>query len=362
MFVYFLSRRRMLWESYNLTPKRRFIKRLSLWTLKLSLVIFCLVFVIAPFIYKYLYALQRSLVYLNFVSWPRNPNFSDPSAYKIEGVRNLYLTTDEDVRLGVWQILPEDLVKNDTDLTTEYFEDALKDGRDVIIYNHGNSGHRLAEHRMELYHLLRKKYHVICWDYRGYGDSSDIEPTETGLVSDAKFVYKWVLNQTTSNIFLWGHSLGTGVSTHMLGDLSKENIKKPRGLILESPFNSFTDEIAEHPFAKLFRPLPWFHYTIIDPMLQNGFVFASDKHIIKVDCPILILHAEDDLVVPYSLGKKLYETAQDFRRSTQGNVTFVGFETKFNYGHKYICRAPELPEMIDNFFITAAKESEDKKL
>lgn len=40
-------------------------------------------------------------------------------------------------------------------------------------------------------------------------------------------------------------------------------------------------------------------------MQENNFTFQSDKHITKVNCPILILHAKDDVVVPYHLGEKV---------------------------------------------------------
>lgn len=104
------------------------------------------------------------------MSWPKNPTFNEPSKY-IDGTNNFYLKTDEDVRLGVWQILPlsiynKSLEDNFTLTETDYF-DYLDDGKPVIIYYHGNSGHRAAAHRIELYKVLRKHFHVIAFDYRG---------------------------------------------------------------------------------------------------------------------------------------------------------------------------------------------------
>lgn len=40
-------------------------------------------------------------------------------------------------------------------------------------------------------------------------------------------------------------------------------------------------------------------------MQRNNFTFQTDRHILNVDCPILILHAEDDAVVPFELGYKV---------------------------------------------------------
>lgn len=191
----------------------------------------------------------------------------------------------------------------------QFFERMLQlDGSRIVFYCHGNSGSRAASHRIELYKVLRNMgYHVIAFDYRSYGDSSTIPPSESGLVRDAIAVYKYITNITQNPIVAWGHSLGTGVSTHTLATLEREQIPGPKLLILESPFNNIREEVSEHPFAKLFRNLPWFNYTIVDPMFHNNLRFESDKHICSFPQPVTILHAEDDLVVPYKLGYKVME-------------------------------------------------------
>lgn len=84
--------------------------------------------------------------------------------------------------------------------------------------------------------------------FLGYGDSSQLDPTEKSVVEDSLFIYNWVTNKTLRHVFVWGHSLGTSISTHMISML-KENIRKPVGLILESPFNNLQEEIREHPLS-----------------------------------------------------------------------------------------------------------------
>lgn len=90
-----------------------------------------------------------------------------------------------------------------------------------------------------------------------------------------------------------------------MATLQKLNIYGPRVLVLESPFNNIRDEVREHPFSRFFRNLPWFDMTIVDPMYENNLRFESDKHIATFPQPVLILHAEDDIVVPYKLGHKV---------------------------------------------------------
>lgn len=189
----------------------------------------------------------------------------------------------------------------------QFYERMLQiNGSKIIFYLHGNSGSRAASHRIELYKMLRSiGYHVIAFDYRSYGDSTSVPPSESGLVRDAISVYNYITNITKNPIIAWGHSLGTGVVTHTMAALERQHIIGPKLLILESPFNNIRDEVCEHPFSRLFRNLPWFNYTIVDPMFDNNLRFQSDVHIGTFPQPIIILHAEDDLVVPYKLGHKV---------------------------------------------------------
>lgn len=134
------------------------------------------------------------------------------------------------------------------------YEQFLSHGEPIIIYMHGNSDARVNEHRVELYRKLQDiNCHVIAVDYRGnfipsrlvryglpagwqnrwkrhlciitllnkiifrrfrrkgYGDSTDAEIDETGLVSDVMETFKWVYERANGTpIFGWGHSLGTG--------------------------------------------------------------------------------------------------------------------------------------------------------
>lgn len=87
----------------------------------------------------------------------------------------------------------------------------------------------------------------------------------------------------------------------------------PKALVLESPFNNIRDEIREHPFAKLFKNLPWFDFTIAQPMYSNCLRFESDQHISEFRQPVLMLHAEDDLVVPFRLGHMVIVYINNFK-------------------------------------------------
>lgn len=84
-------------------------------------------------------------------------------------------------------------------------------------------------------------------------------------------------------------------------------------------------------------------------MYSNSLRFESDQHISEFRQPVMIIHAEDDYVVPFQLGYKLYRTALDTRGKSWGPVEFHRFDGSHNYGHKFLVTAPELPDLVKNF-------------
>jgi len=328
--------------------------------IKLFLFLATFLFIALPFLFKYTPWIQRNLVFLPFVKWPKNVNFSAPDAEGLPATRNFYLETEPGVRVGVWHILPRSLMEEGGAREDTWYEEALADDRPVVMYLHGNSAHRAGPHRVELYQVLRQlDCHVVCFDYRGYADSTMVLPNETGVVSDAKAVYNWLVARTGSSpLLVWGHSLGTAVSSHLVADLCVEGTR-PCGLVLESPFNNIFDEIRNHPMSWVWRKMPWFDWFFTDALAASDLGFVSDQRIALIDIPVLIMHAKDDVVVPFKLGKALYETALQVREPGWRKVEFEEFSEEFGYAHKFICRAPELPEIVRRFIARCSKDSDD---
>lgn len=316
-----------------------------LFTAKITSLTLFLIYVGFPiFVRSNPWILPR-VVFANLLRWPPFVNLSAPSDFGLVNARNFYLDVEDGVRVGAWQVLP----KSGRSLPLEKFEDELKNGKKVFLYLHGNSGTRGSHHRVQLYKLLASlDFHVVTIDYRGYGDSSGV-PSEEGVVKDAYFTYKW-LKQRTGNakIFLWGHSLGTGVTTKLAKILCNED-DVPAGIVLESPFNNMRDAATYHPFSMPFRMLPWFDWVFLKSLGDQGIYFKSDESILSVTPYIMILHAEDDLIVPFDLGKKLYNKAKATRTPKTKNVEFVAFKGDLGYGHKLIYQAPEMGDIIRQF-------------
>ncbi len=150
------------------------------------------IFVVVPSIFRYSTTLQRQLVFLPWgecsviqfwifltirfecirlvfsVHWPKHIDFSRPDTEGLEGAINYYIKTDPKIEVGVWHIVPEELVKESANKSKAWFDDSLGRGQPIVFYAHGNTGSRAREHRIELYKVLQKlNYHIVCFDYRG---------------------------------------------------------------------------------------------------------------------------------------------------------------------------------------------------
>lgn len=162
----------------------------------------------------------------------------------------------------------------------------------VIIFCHGNAGnicHRLENVKL----LLDQNFQVFIFDYRGYGQSQG-RPSERGIYRDGLAAYDFLVIQKNippERIALFGRSLGAAVAIEIALK------RKVRSLIIESAFTS-TKGMARTML--LFMPFSFF----LPPHYNNL------EKVTRINVPKLIIHGEEDEIVPFSMGKKLYENAQ----------------------------------------------------
>lgn len=160
--------------------------------------------------------------------------------------------------------------------------------RGALLYLHGNAGN-LCDWVHAVDRFVWAGFHVLLVDYRGYGRSEG-KPTEEGLYLDAEAAWRWLAERTGDTAlprYVLGKSLGSGVATHLA---AREAMA---GLILDSPFTSMREVVALHA-----RPLP----SAIVPRMFESLAKAD-----KINAPTLILHGDDDELIPVSHGIRLYE-------------------------------------------------------
>jgi len=297
------------------------------------------------------------LPWLQFPPLPRVPDLSDPSKYGLsdEGgqeepcfASHLFIsspigTKESNSRIGAWLLLPK---------TSSGKVELLSPSDTVVLYLHGNSSNRSQPHRVSLYRIfLRLGYHVLALDYRGFGDSSPVSLsglTEDSVVADARAGLEWVTSKLgdKAQVILWGHSLGSAIATKMVADFDLETggNSSVAGLVLEAPFNNMLAEVLTYRAARALQA--YVGLNVESVLAEANIRFESDKWLPAVRCPTLLLHAEDDGVVPYSLGQELYNSA---REAGKTNLRMVTYPSSLGLGHCDIYTAQSLPEEIAEF-------------
>ncbi|XP_076013395.1 lysophosphatidylserine lipase ABHD12-like [Genypterus blacodes] len=264
---------------------------------------------------------------------------------------NFYLDTEEGISVGVWHTLPANQWEGATGRGPEWYRETLGDGRPVIIYLHGNTGTRAIHHRVELVKILSAAgYHVMSLDYRGFGDSSG-EPSEAGLTHDALYLYHWVKKQSGGNLVcLWGHSLGTGVATNAALK-AQEQGSMVDAVVLEAPYTSIGEVVANHPLTKMYMFFPGFERLVWNVMEKNNIEFPNDKNLKTLTSSILILHSEDDKIIPHHMGQKLYQISLQTQKEHNKDVEvqMVSYSANLGYSHDNIYLDPNLSDVVEKF-------------
>ena len=307
----------------------------------------CLLFTAPLFCFMYIFTIisfmnckwiQNQLIYVHKVKIPYFVNLSNPAEFGLQQATNFYLQHVNKCRIGIWYV-PRG--KYSTVTYNENEKNALlNDGSPIILYLHGNTGTRGTYSRVGLYKYLsvEKDYHVITFDYRGFGDS-DCYPSETNLMEDGLLVWNWIRTHTTkSPIYIWGHSLGSSAAVYLTVQLQSLDMN-PAGILLDAPFTNVVDAAYNHPFGLPFVPL--------GKRIYQGYMHErhpSDERIHHITCPIMIMHGHSDIIIPFHVGKKLYDIALTTRDPRQ--ITFVdcGQST-----HKYNYLSQELRNALDKF-------------
>ena len=223
----------------------------------------------------------------------------------------------------------------------------------AILYLHGISNTRAYAHRVGLYRvLLGLGYRVLAIDYRGFGDSSEVDLSEHTVVEDSRTAISWLRDKLDEGekLIVWGHSLGAAIACRAVAEDDKENDNKPNitTLVLESHFNNLHEEILNVVFVSLGQiPAAVGKMLPVCRQLRGaGMEFCSDVWIRDMESDTVILHAEDDDTIHIELAEKLFKAALDHGKH---NIDMVTFEHAHGLGHNNIYKYEGLPAIIEKY-------------
>lgn len=178
----------------------------------------------------------------------------------------------------------------------------------TILILHGTGGN-LSSWSTVAKTLNSYGFQSFIFDYQGYGNSEG-KATHQNVYDDALAALSFIrdsLIEPDKKIVLLGFSLGGNLAIK----IAAENQGKIDALITEGAFTSHED-IALYYTPKLLKP-------IVKALVKNTI---DGKTLIQsIDIPKLIIHSREDEVIPFEMGKELYELASEPKEiwETKGN-------------------------------------------
>ena len=202
-----------------------------------------------------------------------DPVHTAPAAAGLEGVAEIQLATpDGETLIGWWGHAPP--------------------GQPTLLYFHGQGG-TLVARKARVQRFMNEGWGVYMITWRGYGGSTG-SPSEAHNVADAGVAYA-ALRQSgvaAGDIVLYGESLGTGIAVQLATHV------RAAGLVLDAPYTSTVDVAAAR-------------YPFFPVRLAMRDTYDSTRYIKDVHMPVLVLHGEQDTIIPIQYGRSLFALANE---------------------------------------------------
>lgn len=178
----------------------------------------------------------------------------------------------------------------------------------ALLYLHGTL-RNLYGNQPKIDALREAGFAVLAVDYRGWGESTPIVPTEESILADARQAWQELVRRQPDarRRGLFGHSMGGAVAVALAAELRHR--QDLAAVVLESTFTRMPDVAAAAGF--------WGRVGASITTLS----FDSLARIGRVDTPLTMLHGTDDNLVPVALGRRLRDAAP----AAAGPVQWVEF-------------------------------------
>ena len=187
--------------------------------------------------------------------------------------------------VGDWMVVPtEHTFDSDGVALHAWWFRATDPNAPVMIWFHGNAGN-LTDRAEMCAELARRGVSVFIFDYRGFGRSGG-KASESKLFGDSLAAFDYVRQHTKNDIALYGESIGGPYAAYV----AKER-KRVRAVVLENTFPSLRD------LGNALYGLGW-----TAPFAMRTTAWLNDA-----GAPVLVMHGQRDQVIPYALGRKLFD-------------------------------------------------------
>jgi uncharacterized protein len=166
----------------------------------------------------------------------------------------------------------------------------------ALLYLHGTF-RNLYQNLNKINALREAGFAILAVEYRGWGSSTPITPSEASIKADARRGWDALVQRQpdAGRRVIYGHSMGGGVAVALASEL--RHPEDYAALILESTFASMPD------VARRQGVLGGLAASITSER------FDSMALIDRIQAPLLMLHGDADRTVPFDSGRALFEAA-----------------------------------------------------
>lgn len=174
----------------------------------------------------------------------------------------------------------------------------------VVLHLHGNA-ENISTHFGNVYWLAEQGWHVMEFDYRGFGHSQG-SPEIVGVHRDARAALALAAQRAEAlglPLIVFGQSIGGATAMTVLGRAPEAQYV--RGVLIDSAFASYRD-IAREKLGDIWLtwpfqyPLSWFFSDDLSPIRYVDRISPT---------PLVLVASRDDTVVPAHHSERLFEKA-----------------------------------------------------
>ncbi|MCY7316203.1 MAG: alpha/beta hydrolase [Rubrivivax sp.] len=205
----------------------------------------------------------------------------------------------------------------------------------ALLYLHGTF-RNLYQNLPKINALREAGFAVLAVDYRGWGDSTSIVPSEATITADA--AQAWAELQRRQPLaarrVIYGHSMGGAVAVRLASTLKASRradstvdatsgapagarvgarvgvpVGVPVGAPVGAPVGDYAALVLESTFTRLPDVAAAAGFWGRSAAAATTLSFDSLSRIARVDAPILMLHGRADTTVPIALGRRLRDAA-----------------------------------------------------